>query len=261
MPPAKRRDIRRSAGAKSDRLAHPTIADATAKTWRQVAKALESDVVSGRFGGSGRLPPEAQLARELGLSRHTLRRAITSLVARGILRSVPHIGTFVAPQRIAFTLTATSRLIDAVQEAGLNGSQHVISQRICKPPAETAKLIGIAARTDVIEIMLLIRANETVLGCMTFWLAADRFRRVGELIEATGSLKRALAQVGISNYRRRSMRIVSRFADPIERDGMKLAVNAIVFAIEGVSADDAGEPTHGFRYVLDASRIALEIAP
>ena len=261
MPPVKRRDTKRTSTAKSGRSPASPLEDAATKTWRHVAQALERDVAAGHFGGTGRLPPETQLARELGLSRHTLRRAITSLVARGILRSVPHVGTFVAPRRIAFTITATSRLPDAVQAAGFKAGRRVLSQRICKPPVDVAKRLCVAARTDVVEIVLLISANEAPLGSLTFWVAADRFRRVGDLIEAAGSFRRALAQIGVPTYRRRCTHVVSRFADNIERDRMNLGTKAIVLAIDGVSVDDANEPTHAFSYVLDADRFILAFMP
>ena len=261
MPPANRRDTRRTSTAKSGRGPASPVVDTAMKTWRQVAIALESDVAAGRFGGTGRLPPETQLARDLGLSRHTLRRAIISLVARGILRSVPHIGTFVAPRRIAFTMTATSRLADAVRAAGFEPGRWLLAQRVCKPPIDVARRLGIAARTDVVEIVLLFRANEAALGCLTLWVAADRFGRVGELIEATGSFSSALAQIGVASYRRRCMHVVSRFADSIERERMKLGAKAIVLAIDGVSVDAADEAVHAFRYVLDADRWALAFMP
>lgn len=42
-----------------------------------------------------RLPPELRLARELGVSRGTLRRALASLAAEGLLRTIPGHGTYV----------------------------------------------------------------------------------------------------------------------------------------------------------------------
>ena len=55
-------------------------------------------VVDGEFPAASALPPEADLAALLEVSRPTMREAVRSLSDRGVLRVVHGRGTFVAPR-------------------------------------------------------------------------------------------------------------------------------------------------------------------
>ena len=74
-----------------DRQANPG-----ARLYRQLAQQLRLDLDGGRF--AGRLPPEPALARELNVSRGTLRQALGLLVRQGVLHTIPGRGTFVGAE-------------------------------------------------------------------------------------------------------------------------------------------------------------------
>jgi GntR family transcriptional repressor for pyruvate dehydrogenase complex len=71
-----------------NRLAVPRISDAVAKT-------LERRILEGSLKPGDRLPPERELAAELGVSRPSLREAIQKLSSRGMLQSRRGGGTYV----------------------------------------------------------------------------------------------------------------------------------------------------------------------
>ncbi|HTJ95382.1 MAG TPA: FCD domain-containing protein [Pararobbsia sp.] len=64
----------------------------------RVIKALETRIVEADGSKQTCLPPERQLALELGISRATLREAIQRLVARGLLETRRGSGVFIRPQ-------------------------------------------------------------------------------------------------------------------------------------------------------------------
>ncbi len=68
----------------------------------QIAARVRREVQEGVYGPGQRLPAEVQLARQFGVSRGTVRQALTSLLEEGLLLTVPGRGTFVnggSPQR------------------------------------------------------------------------------------------------------------------------------------------------------------------
>ncbi|NDY90376.1 GntR family transcriptional regulator [Ideonella livida] len=61
----------------------------------QIVQRLESMLLEGSFKAGDQLPPERQLAEELGVSRPSLREALQKLIARGLLTARQGGGTFV----------------------------------------------------------------------------------------------------------------------------------------------------------------------
>jgi DNA-binding FadR family transcriptional regulator len=59
---------------------------------------LGEGIVGGRYVGTGLLPPEPALCKELGVSRTVVREAVKSLVAKGLLVTGPKVGTKVMPE-------------------------------------------------------------------------------------------------------------------------------------------------------------------
>lgn len=70
------------------KLQVPRISDA-------VAASLEKRILEGSLKPGDRLPPERELAAELGVSRPSLREAIQKLASKGMLQSRQGGGTYV----------------------------------------------------------------------------------------------------------------------------------------------------------------------
>src|SRR5213083_3611563 len=70
---------------------------ATEPLHEQLYRQIRDELKSGRFSdGSSRLPSSRTLATDRGISRSTVRLALSKLHAEGYLRSKPGSGTFVA---------------------------------------------------------------------------------------------------------------------------------------------------------------------
>ena len=61
----------------------------------QVAEAIQNMVVSGQLEPGKRLPPERELAEQIGVSRTVIREAVQILVTKGLLETKHGIGTVV----------------------------------------------------------------------------------------------------------------------------------------------------------------------
>ncbi len=87
----------------------------------QVVEHLMNDIATGIYGAGSKLPPEAELAAQAGVSRLTLREAVTSLRQRGIVRVEQGRGTFVNPtsQWISFDPMMLAKMVDGDRTMGL----------------------------------------------------------------------------------------------------------------------------------------------
>jgi GntR family transcriptional regulator len=71
-------------------------AQARAPLYQQLQRALRDAIADNRIGADEALPPERDLAEEVGVSRITVRKALDALVAEGLLTRRQGAGTFVA---------------------------------------------------------------------------------------------------------------------------------------------------------------------
>ena len=62
----------------------------------QIAARVRQQVRDGGYATGQRLPSEVAFARELGVSRGTIRQALTTLIVEGLLETIPGRGTFVS---------------------------------------------------------------------------------------------------------------------------------------------------------------------
>jgi GntR family transcriptional regulator len=63
--------------------------------WRRVADHIAARIEAGELAPGARLPRELDVADEYGVSHNTVRRAIAELRRRGLVRTLPNLGTFV----------------------------------------------------------------------------------------------------------------------------------------------------------------------
>ena len=102
-----------------DSLARARRQFAWTSTAERVADAVREEVVEGRLLPGARLP-EQRLCTALGVSRNTVREAMSQLVAERVLMREPHRGVFVArPDREAVRdVYRARRLIEPAVRAG-----------------------------------------------------------------------------------------------------------------------------------------------
>lgn len=232
----------------------------SAVLWRRIAKRIEADIASGKLPEGSRLPAETTMSSELGVNRHTLRRAIAELAERGVLRSVAHGGAFVAPSRIVIELQPDGPFSAAVAQAGFVPSIRLVSQRVGTPPVGVAQLLRIAQRTPVVAIVHVRLANERPLCLVDSWAPADRFARLGELFAATSCFRRAFAQCGVPRFRRARARVLGRAATELERSELGLPRGAQVMQLETLTVDASDEPIEVAVYRFGAERIEIAAA-
>lgn len=100
--------------------------------------------------GDLRLPPETELAAELGVSRSTLREALALLESEGVLRRVRSQGTFIRPSALAAgtreSLTYPIDLILSFADyLAAHGIEHTVTEFFFgKPTASNGHPFGLA---------------------------------------------------------------------------------------------------------------------
>jgi GntR family transcriptional regulator len=138
-----------------------------------------------------RLPGERQLSDRWGVARMTLRRAVDSLVAEGLLERRHGSGTYVTPQPFVRLLGLTSFTQD-MRDRGLTPSSKLLAFRIMAADGALASQLRIPVGDDVICFTRLRIAGNDPMAVETVWLPA-RLAPGLDQVDLDGSLYELLA--------------------------------------------------------------------
>ena len=105
------------------------------------------------------LPAERDLARDLGVARMTLRRAVDGMVADALLVRRQGAGTFVAPAKVAHRLAADSFSAD-MRARGLRPGSHTLSTSCGPAGVMLAALLEVPAGAPVLHVRRLRLADD-----------------------------------------------------------------------------------------------------
>ncbi|MCK8785723.1 phosphonate metabolism transcriptional regulator PhnF [Roseomonas sp. NAR14] len=237
----------------------PLPRDAGVAAWKQIADALEAGIAAGRPGPGERLPTEAQFAARFGVNRHTVRRALAALAERGLIRSAQGSGSFVEAAPLRYPIGARTRFSEIVSGAGREAYGDLIAATEVPAGAALAAALGIAAGAPVLEMLTRHRADGTPISMGRACLPLPRFAGIDRAYAEAGSLTRAYAAFGVTDYRRLETRITARPADAAEAALLELAPGRVVLVTESVNLDQHGVPIQATRSQFAADRVELVV--
>ncbi|WP_416050217.1 GntR family transcriptional regulator [Cupriavidus basilensis] len=140
--------------------------------YEQIADLLREEIQKRRFDPSGKLPSEAELGERFGVSRVTVRLAITRLVDAGLVERKQGKGTFVVDKRLRHGLDTLRGFYDSLVLQGHAPEMQLVAlERIVVP----ARLRGIfpAALGHCIALQRLHRLDGEPIALAETHIACD----------------------------------------------------------------------------------------
>lgn len=140
-------------------------------------EALLEAIHADSFAG-GRLPPESELSLLLGVSRTTLRAALTSMEADGVVSRRRGRGTFVnmhllrSTMRLNRLIPFTALIAQCGHEPSVDPQQH----RFATVPAVAAEPLGVAPDAACLIVERLLRAGGEPVIRVSDAIPLDRLR-------------------------------------------------------------------------------------
>jgi GntR family transcriptional regulator len=116
--------------------------DAFAPAWVRLKRRLAADA-AGWPDPARRFHSEAEIARQSGLSRVTVRRALAALEAEGLLRRVQGAGSFVRAAPLAEDITPTMEVDKGWRAAGHIAVARILACRPVRASAGAAAALGL----------------------------------------------------------------------------------------------------------------------
>jgi DNA-binding GntR family transcriptional regulator len=221
----------------------------------QVAEQIERAVHEGSLIPGERIANEVALADELGLSRPTVRQAISTLVDKGLLVRKRGVGTQVVNAPIRRTVELTS-LYDDLTRTGLRPVTTVLDLALVEPDERAAQKLNLCAGEKVWRLRRLRAVKDEPLALMSNLVpeSVTDLRRVD--LETTGLYEHFRGQA--INLRVAHQIIGARTVDSQEARLLGGRKGDPVLTMERTSYDDKGRAVEHGVHLYRPDRYAYE---
>ncbi|MCA0921298.1 GntR family transcriptional regulator [Pseudooceanicola nanhaiensis] len=207
---------------------------------QQLYLALRSDILGGRTPAGAKLPPETELAERHGLSRVTVRRALQSLEAEGLIDRRHGQGTFVAERPEPAVLSGP---IDGfLQQADWltrNTEVQLISLEEALPPPEVARAMETPPETPAQHSVRLRRFRGAPCLLLETWMPAGLAAELDAAEIREGSIQQGLRRAGIA-LQEVDYTVSAVNADPRQAELLDVPVSSALLSMVWIFRDRDG---------------------
>jgi GntR family transcriptional regulator len=134
---------------------------------------LADSVRDGIAGGlTGPLARAAELGREYGVSRVTVRRALEVLRDEGLVTARQGVGWFVAADPVRQSLGRVTTVEAALEAAGAVAGRRILEFAFERAPADVAKRLDLPADGEILRVSRLNLADDEPFAVVTVWVPA-----------------------------------------------------------------------------------------
>jgi GntR family transcriptional regulator len=222
----------------------------------QVAQHLEQAIDSGALPPGTLLLNEIALADALKLSRPTMRRAMQTLVDKGLVVRRRGIGTRVVQPKMRRPLELTS-LHDDLRREGQTPRTKVLSFELVRATADISRRLTLQRGDEVLELVRLRSARNKPIAMMTNYLPASIVGFTAEDLVARGLYDLVRAQ-GITLHSAHQT-VGARSATVAEAQLLSEPRGSALLTMQRVAYDDYGRVVEYGTHLYAASRYSFEI--
>ncbi len=180
--------------------------------WASIAETLSRDIGDGHYAPGDKLPTEHSLADRFGVNRHTVRRALASLVDQGLVRTRRGTGAFVLAKPTDFPLGPRVRFHENLLAAGRIPSKQRLSVVVRGASRGEAEALNITPEAAVCAYHGLSLMDGSPVGLFESVFPLDRIPGLDKVLETEPGVTAALRACGVPDYRRVSTRLTAVLA-------------------------------------------------
>lgn len=210
--------------------------------WRQIQDWLEYRIKEGELAPGSRLPTEQELAEQFGVNRHTVRRALSLLAEKELIRTEQGSGSFVREQFIEYAVGSRTRFSENLLRQERKPRGELLSASIIPATSEVARALRLEKGEPVIVLETLGEADGIRVCLASSHFPHSRFPGLDEHYRRTGSVTLALREYGVADYRRKSTLISSRMPSAHEARLLHQPRTKPVLVAESINVDTRDWP-------------------
>ena len=223
--------------------------------YRQLMERLRGDIAAGIYPAHSRIPSEQALCETYGVSRVTVRKALSELTREGLLQPQQGKGTFVSGPKLYNDLRDVNSFHDACRLMGCQPGARVIHAHLV-PAGELDRARLNCTDNQVVEIMRLRLADDLPVMIETNRFPLSR----AWLLEQTlsGSLYALLQEHGL--IARRGIHEISlTYATAAQARLLQAEPGSALLRLEQVIYYQHDQPLHTSHQVIRGDRFTFRI--
>lgn len=232
------------------------IGSVYAPRYREIESALRARIASLRPGQ--RLPSDADICAEFGVSRMTARHAMARLAEEGLVRRDPGRGTFVAEPPAYRRANSLMTFSHEVRRQGRVPTSRII-RRLLRPPTELERTeLHIARGEEIVELCRVRLADGLPVALETAVLTARCAHAVFSTDLERGSLHEALIGAGMVPSRGKAF-IGAEAADQDDAEMLGVTPGDPMLVERRLILDQRGRPLERTESRYAATRYGLNV--
>jgi GntR family transcriptional regulator len=228
----------------------------------QLRELLRDEIAVGGWQVGALFPSERELCATFGLSRTTVREAITALVNEGWLYRERGRGTFVArPKIVESWLNAPDGFTDSMMQSGYQIDTEVLKLSVLQPPPKAVRELHIGSSESVV----LLERRRSILGEPLLLVTSYLPEKLCPSLVSEDFTKRSLYQTLREKYGI-NIKNATRFmeavpANDLEAELLDVEPGVPLMLIESTAYLEDGTPIEFFKARHRGDRTRFEINP
>lgn len=228
--------------------------------WKQIVEILSDEIDGGVVKPGEKLPTEAVLSSRFDVNRHTVRRAISELVGRGLLDVRQGRGIFVRENVLDYMIGRRTRFTENVRKANREPGGELISVSRIEAPEIVAHRLRLEPGAMVIRHQSISNVDNRPISVGTHWFSADFFPDFETVLGETNSITKVMEHHGFGDYERAVTKVTARMPDSSHTSVLEAPKGRPLLYSETLNVSGDGKPLQYSEvfYVADRFQMVFE---
>lgn len=205
------------------------------------------------------LPSESQLGAQFSVSRITVRRALQTLQAEGLIYKRQGLGSFVQSAKVRQGLVRLTDFVEDMAAAGLTARSEVLSFETEQPETRIMRILGLTDGQKVARLDRLRIGDDEPIAFDSTWLPAMYARLLEQSDLATESIYTILERDFDIPIRKGRFRIEAVNAPNDVAGHLNIPWGRALLVIERTSYTEQGKPVYFQQRYYRCDRVAYEL--
>ena len=224
----------------------------------QLMSEIEKDINSGIYKPGDRIMTESELAKTYGVSLITVRKAMGSLMEKGLVVRKQGKGTFVTKPKFSRNMKKLQSFSEMCVQMGVTPGARMLENRLVKADVKTARCLGVDPGSDVIYISRLRFADQEPVQIEKNFFPLKYAFLLGAKFDDNSLFDFLREKAGVRVASSEKVIELCR-ATADEADLLGIKKGDYLLFVRSTAFDDHGDPLYAGTQIINGDRFSLYV--